>query len=87
MKKSADNIRLIVCDVDNTIIPSREEAMSRRLADDFRKAMDQGIHVIVNTGRHYTFLQESLFDDLPMDLTGTINGACITDREGKASIR
>ena len=84
MKKSADNIRLIVCDVDNTIIPSREEAMSRRLAEDFHKAMDQGIHVIVNTGRHYTFLQESLFDDLPMDLTGTINGACITDREGKA---
>ncbi len=84
MEKKADNIRLIVCDVDNTIIPSREPAMSRRLAEDFRKAMDRGIRVIVNTGRHYTFLQDSLFEDLPMDLIGTINGACVTDREGKA---
>lgn len=84
MEKNADNIRLIVCDVDNTIIPSHEKAMSRRLAEDFRKAMDRGIRVIVNTGRHYTFLQDSLFEDLPMDLIGTINGACVTDREGKA---
>lgn len=84
MKKRAENIRLIVCDVDNTIIPSHEPAMSRRLAADLHKAMKKGIRVIVNTGRHYTFLQESLFEDLPMDLIGTINGACVTDREGKA---
>ena len=58
--------------------------MSRRLAADFRKAMDKGIHVIVNTGRHHTFLQDSLFEDLPMDLNGTINGACTTDRSGNA---
>jgi hypothetical protein len=37
---------------------------------------------MINTGRHYTFLQPSLFDDLPMDLIGTINGACLTDRSG-----
>ena len=84
MKKRAENIRLIVCDVDNTIIPSREPAMSRRLARDFRKAMDKGIKVIINTGRHHTFLQDSLFEDLPMDINGTINGACTTDRSGNA---
>lgn len=82
MKKSIENIRMIVCDVDNTIIPSGYDAMSRRLAADFRKAMDKGIRVVLNTGRHYTFLQDSLFDDLPLDLIGTINGACVVRRDG-----
>lgn len=80
--KNVNDIRMIVCDIDNTMIPSGEEAMSRRLANDFKKAMDKGIHVIVNTGRHYTFLQPSLFEDLPMELTGTINGACVVKRDG-----
>ena len=82
MKKRAENIKMIVCDVDNTIIPSGYDAMSRRTANVFKKAMDKGIRVVLNTGRHYTFLQESLFDDLPLDLIGTINGACVVKRDG-----
>lgn len=82
MEKRAENIKMIVCDVDNTIIPSGYDAMSRRLASDFAKAMEKGIRVVLNTGRHYTFLQESLFDDLPLDLIGTINGACVVKRDG-----
>ncbi len=78
----AENIRLIVCDIDNTIIPPGEPAMSRRLAFDLHQAMAKGIRVLINTGRHYTFLQPSLFEDLPMERIGTINGACVTDREG-----
>lgn len=77
-----DAIKLIVVDVDNTIIPSGKQEISPRLKEDFHKAMDKGIKVMVNTGRHYTFLQPSLFIDLPMNLIGTINGACVTDRSG-----
>ena len=84
MQIKSEDIRLIVCDVDNTVIPAHEEAISRRLAEDFRKAIDKGIRVVINTGRHYTFLQESLFEDLPMELIGTINGACVTRRDGTA---
>lgn len=80
--ESINNIKMIVCDIDNTIIPAGEEAISRRLAKDFSRAIDKGIPVIINTGRHYTFLQESLFDDLPMERIGTINGACVTTRDG-----
>ena len=82
MKKTAENIKMIVCDIDNTIIPAGHDAISRRLATDFHKAMEKGIRVVLNTGRHYTFLQESLFDDLPLDLIGTINGACVVKRDG-----
>ena len=73
---------MIVCDIDNTIIPAGHDAFSRRLATVFHKAMEKGIRVVLNTGRHYTFLQESLFDDLPLDLIGTINGACVVKRDG-----
>ncbi len=80
---NTSDIKLIVCDVDNTIIPAGEQAISRRLKRAFDSAMDKGIHILVDTGRHYTFLQESLFDDLPLEFIGTINGACLVDRQGR----
>ena len=83
MTGKAENIKLIVCDVDSTIIPPHEDAISPRLRQDFHKAISKGIHVMVNTGRHFTFLQPSLFEDLPMDVIGTINGACINRRDGR----
>lgn len=77
-----EKIKLIVCDIDNTVIPRGKQAISPRLREDFHKALDKGIRVMINTGRHYTFLQPSLFQDLPMDVIGTINGACLNKRDG-----
>lgn len=82
MNRTIENIRLIVVDIDNTIIPSGKQEISERLRRDFHKAIDAGYQIMINTGRHYTFLQPSLFDDLPMNYIGTINGACLTDRDG-----
>lgn len=79
---NTEAIKLIVVDVDNTIIPAGKQEISPHTKEALHKAMDKGIGVMVNTGRHYTFLQPSLFEDLPMNLIGTINGACLTDREG-----
>ncbi len=75
-------IKLIVCDIDGTILSAGQKEISNRLRTDFKKAMDHGYKVMINTGRHYTFLPHSLFDDLPMDRIGTINGACLVDRNG-----
>ena len=72
MSKTEKDIRLIVCDIDNTIIPSGREEISERLRTDFHKAIEKGIHVMIDTGRHYTFLQKSLFEDLPMEYIGTV---------------
>lgn len=82
MDKNIEQIKLIVVDIDNTILPTGKYEISARLKEDFHKALDQGIKVMVNTGRHYTFLPPSLFRDLPMDLIGTINGACLVDHDG-----
>lgn len=83
MTENVENIRLIVCDIDNTLIPSGRMSLSDYTKDALHKAIAKGIKVMINTGRHYTFLQPSLFDDLPMEVIGTINGACLTDRQGK----
>lgn len=80
---NADKIKLIAADLDNTVLPAGEKHVSRRLSEDLRKAEKRGIHFLLNTGRHYTFLQPSLFDELPLSLIGTINGACLVDKEGK----
>lgn len=80
---NTENIKLIVCDVDNTLIPQGESRMSTRNKEALQKAIAKGYKVFVNTGRHYTFLQPSLFEDLPMDIIGTINGACVVDHDGK----
>lgn len=80
--KSAENIKLIVCDIDNTLIPHGSETLSERNRKALQKAIANGYEVYINTGRHYTFLQPTLFDDLPMDLIGTINGACLVRRDG-----
>lgn len=77
-----DNIKLIVCDIDNTLIPAGSMSLSEHTREVLQKAIQKGLRVMINTGRHYTFLQPSLFDDLPMDIIGTINGACLTDRKG-----
>lgn len=83
MNMKTDNIRMIVCDIDNTLIPSGSLSLSPRNREALQKAVRSGLKVMINTGRHYTFLQPSLFDDLPMEIIGTINGACLTDRSGK----
>ncbi|MBR2824681.1 MAG: Cof-type HAD-IIB family hydrolase [Solobacterium sp.] len=82
METEENEIKLIACDVDNTIITPGTDRISKRLKECFHKAIEKDILVFVNTGRHYTFLQPSLFDDLPMECIGTINGGCLVDREG-----
>ena len=83
MKENVRNIRLIVCDIDNTLLPAGHDALSRYTVKALHKAMDNGYQLMICTGRHYTFIPPSFFDDLPMDIIGTINGACLVDRSGK----
>ena len=81
-KTEGKDIRLIVCDIDNTLLPAGMDAMSRETVKALHSAMDHGFEVMICTGRHYTFIPPSFFEDLPMNLIGTINGACLNDRQG-----
>ena len=77
-----ENIKLIASDIDDTLIPGGELSISKRTKEALLSAQRKGIKVLIVTGRHYKYLPKTLFDDLPMDVIGTINGACLTDREG-----
>ena len=57
-------IKLIVCDVDGTILPSGKYEISERLREDFHKAMKKGIKVLINTGRHYKTYQWIVLEQL-----------------------
>ncbi len=87
MIKDVKQIQLIVCDADNTLIASGHTEMGEQTKIALQKALEKGIKVLVNTGRHYTFVQKHFFETLPMEYIGTINGACLTDRSGKTIVK
>ncbi len=77
-----ETIKLIVCDVDGTILPAGKNSLSLRTVEAFHKAKQNGYTILICTGRHYTLIPESFFKDLDMDVIGTINGACLVKRDG-----
>ncbi|MGN1390081.1 MAG: HAD family hydrolase, partial [Bulleidia sp.] len=76
------NKKLIVCDIDDTILPPGKDRISERLKKDFDSALAKGSKILISSGRHYRFLPPSFFDDLPMEYIACINGGCLTDRDG-----
>lgn len=78
-----NGIRLIVSDIDNTILPEGKNDISIYTKETFEKAMQAGYLLFICTGRHYTLLPEQLMSHVMTDRIGTINGACVVDRNGK----
>lgn len=78
-----NEIRLVVCDIDNTLIPEGADDISDNMKSAFHTLQARGISVLVATGRHYNFIQEKLFDSIRGDTIVTINGACLNDSQGK----
>ena len=56
MNMNVDKIKMIVCDIDNTLIPCGSEQLSERNRNALQTALASGYDVMINTGRHYTFL-------------------------------
>lgn len=80
--KDISQIRLIAADIDNTLLPAGHTDLSDYTYNALNRALAKGYKLLICTGRHYTLLPKGLFARLPMDRIGTINGACLTDREG-----
>lgn len=75
-------IKVIAADADQTILLHGREEISERTKEAFARASAKGMHIFINTGRHYTFIPASFFTDIPMDYIGTINGAALVKRDG-----
>ncbi len=82
MTENIDQIQLIVCDIDNTLLPAGQDRLSKVTIDAIEKVVSSGRKFFICSGRHYKFLPKSFFEDVPMDLIGTINGACLVNRDG-----
>ena len=60
-------IKLIICDLDGTLLPSGEKEINREIKNLIKLATEKGIKFVVASGRAYHELK-SIFDDVSQEL-------------------
>ncbi|MFV0479245.1 MAG: Cof-type HAD-IIB family hydrolase [Anaerorhabdus sp.] len=75
-------IKVLVCDIDGTMIPYERNHVSTTLKKAILTAKENGLEFLIATGRHYSYIHPSLFSDLHPDYVVTINGACFNKADG-----
>ena len=78
-------IRMVALDLDGTTL-NDDKQISERTIEAFRKAMEQGVHIVISTGRTYGSLPEQLFSVKGLEYVVTSNGAHITEIAGRKLI-
>lgn len=76
-KSIRKSIKMIALDLDGTTLNSRKE-ITPRTVEAFRRAMEQGIHIVVSTGRTFHSLPKQIFEIQGLEYVITSNGAHIT---------
>lgn len=79
------NIRMVALDLDGTTL-NDDKQISERTIEAFRKAMEQGVHIVISTGRTYSSLPQQLFSIEGLEYAVTSNGAHITEIAGRKLI-
>jgi Cof subfamily protein (haloacid dehalogenase superfamily) len=79
------SIKMIALDLDGTTLNS-DGIMTEKTRETLNKADDNGIHVVVSTGRVYTALPEQIFSVKGIRYAITSNGAQISDLAEKKLI-
>ena len=77
------NIKLVICDIDNTILPYGHDDISIKLQSAFKILKNKQIKLLIATGRHYNFIPKKLLSHLDNDYIVTINGACLNSSNGE----
>lgn len=77
-----ENIKLLVLDIDGTLLPHKALTITDSLKEGIEKAKKNGVEILIATGRHYKFIPKQLLEDLEPDYVVTINGSCLTDVNG-----
>ncbi len=76
-------IKLIALDLDGTTI-NNDRVISRRNREAMTRAAEQGVNIVVATGRPKAALPKDVYEIEAIRYALTSNGASITDiREGK----
>lgn len=77
-----NKIKLVICDIDSTLIPYGYDDISYETSEAFKKLKNSNIDLLIATGRHYHFIQPKLFKHLNNQYIVTINGACLSESNG-----
>ncbi len=77
------SIKLLAFDIDGTLIPYGKTAISPAVKNAIQQAKEQGLDVLIATGRHFNFIHPSVFTDINPSHLVTINGGCLVSGEGE----
>ncbi len=82
MMEKIKDIKLLIFDIDGTILIHGENTITPTLKVALKQAEDNGYKVMIATGRHYRFIPEELLKDVDPNYLVTINGGCLVDKDG-----
>lgn len=75
-------IKALIFDIDETLIPYTTCKIEASTITAIEKVKQQGIQVIVATGRNYSCIHPDVKKYVKPDLYVTVNGSCIMDKDG-----
>ena len=78
-------IKMVALDLDGTTL-NQDKQISPRTVEDFRRAMETGVHIVVSTGRTFQSLPAQLYTIDGLEFAITSNGAHITELATKKTI-
>lgn len=78
-------IKMVALDLDGTTL-NEDKRISPRTVEDFRLAMEKGVHIVVSTGRTFQSLPEQLYSIEGLEFAVNSNGAHITELATKKTI-
>lgn len=71
------NIKLAIFDIDGTLIKRKELTIRDSAVKAIRKMQENGIDVMIATGRAFYFIQDDIHETINPDYYVTINGAIV----------
>lgn len=80
-------IKIVVFDIDGTLLSAGKDKIEQSAVDAIHKLKENGIKVLVATGRSMGFIKDHVKEVLDCDYYVTINGHCVLDRNKEVIIR
>lgn len=77
-----DNIKLIVFDIDGTLVDRSKQTVEDSAVVAINSAREKGYHILVATGRSFFFIHQDVIDRVNTEYYVTVNGACLNDNKG-----
>ncbi len=78
-----ENIKLLVFDIDGTLVDRSKQTVEESAKNAINKARDKGYEVLIATGRSFFFIHDDVKKSINTDYYVTVNGACLNDSKGE----